>query len=236
MSLPRETVLKELGLWPRWQLKVRRPAAPLPAAAAPPGAGGRTERIAHMDWEALTRAILDCTACPLHATRTQGVPGVGDRAADWLIVGEAPGAEEDAKGEPFVGQAGRLLDAMLAAIGLQRGEKVYITNVLKSRPPGNRNPAPEEVAACLPYLVRQIELIQPKIILALGRFAVQSLLGTEEPVGRLRGRVHDYRGIPVVASYHPAYLLRSPAEKAKSWEDLCLARRVMAQGREGVGA
>ncbi len=222
MTLPRAMILKELGLWPRWRLREERP---------PEQEEGRAQTVARMDWDRLTHAILQCTGCVLHQTRTQAVPGAGDRGADWLVVGEAPGAEEDARGEPFVGQAGRLLDAMLAAIDLARGENVYLANVLKCRPPGNRNPSPEEVAACLPYLLRQIELIRPKIILALGRFAIQVLLGTEDPIGRLRGRVHDFRGIPVVASYHPAYLLRSPGEKAKSWEDLCLARRVLAQGR-----
>ena len=232
MSLPRAALLRELGLWPQWRLKERS------SAASPPMSAGesRAQKIARMDWDELTRAILQCDACPLHLTRTQGVPGVGDRNADWLIVGEAPGADEDAKGEPFVGQAGKLLDAMLAAIDLTRGRNVYIANVLKSRPPGNRNPAPKEIAACLPYLQRQIELIQPRIIFAVGRFAAQALLDTEEPIGRLRGRVHHYRDIPVVVSYHPAYLLRSPAEKAKSWEDLCLARRVVAQGAQDAGA
>ena len=181
-----------------------------------------------MDWAQLGEAVLNCTLCDLHLTRTQGVVGVGDRNADWLIIGEAPGADEDAKGEPFVGQAGKLLDAMLAAIGLKRGENVYIANVLKSRPPGNRNPQPEEVTACLPYLERQIQLIQPKLILALGRFAAQTLLDTEEAIGRLRGRVHRRQGVPLIVSYHPAYLLRNPVDKAKAWEDLCLARATMA--------
>ena len=232
MSLPRAAILRELGLWPQWRLKERPSAAPSPVSVG----NGRAQKIACMGWDELTRAILQCEACPLHLTRTQGVPGVGDRNADWLIVGEAPGAEEDAQGEPFVGQAGKLLDAMLAAIDLARGRNVYIANVLKSRPPGNRNPAPEEIAACLPYLQRQIELIQPRIIFAVGRFAAQALLDTTEPIGRLRGRVHRYRGIPVVVSYHPAYLLRSPVEKAKSWEDLCLARRIVAQGVQDGGA
>jgi DNA polymerase len=156
------------------------------------------------------------------------VLGVGDRNADWLIVGEAPGADEDARGEPFVGQAGKLLDAMLAAIGLQRGDNVYITNVLKSRPPGNRNPEPDEVAACQPYLLAQIELIQPKLILALGRFAAQNLLDTDEAIGRLRGRVHQFQNVPLVVTYHPAYLLRNLPDKARAWEDLCLARRTYA--------
>ena len=152
---------------------------------------------------------------------------MGDRNADWLIVGEAPGTDEDAQGEPFVGQAGKLLDAMLASIGLARGDNVYLTNVLKSHPPGNRDPEPDEVAACRPYLLAQIELIQPKLILALGRLAAQSLLDTDDAIGSLRGRVHSFQGVPLVATYHPAYLLRKPTEKARAWEDLCLARRAM---------
>ena len=152
---------------------------------------------------------------------------MGDRNADWLIVGEAPGEEEDAQGEPFVGQAGKLLDAMLASIGLARGDNVYLANVLKSYPPGNRDPGPDEVAACRPYLLAQIELIQPKLILALGRVAAQNLLDTDDAIGRLRGQVHTFQGVPLVATYHPAYLLRKPTEKARAWEDLCLARRTM---------
>lgn len=226
MSLPRTVILRELGLWPQWRAR----AGCATVSPARPDGENRAQQIGRMDWDELTHAILQCTACPLHTTRTQAVPGVGDRHADWLVVGEAPGAEEDAKGEPFVGQAGRLLDAMLAAIDLARGRNVYIANVLKCRPPGNRNPAPEEVAACLPYLLRQIELLQPRIIFAVGRFAAQALLGTEEAIGRLRGRVHRHRGIPVIVSYHPAYLLRNPADKAKAWEDLCLARSVVAEG------
>jgi DNA polymerase len=180
-----------------------------------------------LDWDALRQAVLTCTRCPLHETRGRGVFGVGDTQADWLIIGEAPGAEEDRLGEPFVGQAGKLLDAMLAAIGQKRGSNVYIANVLKSRPPGNRDPKPDEVAACIPYLERQIDLIRPKIILALGRFAAQSLLLTETSISRLRGRVHEYRGVPMVVTYHPAYLLRNPADKARTWEDLCLARATL---------
>lgn len=182
-----------------------------------------SDDIAALDWDALRQAVATCIRCPLHATRTKPVFGVGDQHADWLIVGEAPGGEEDRQGEPFVGQAGKLLDAMLAAIGLKRGDDVYIANVLKSRPPGNRDPKPDEVAACIPYLERQIDLIRPKIILALGRFAAQSLLLTEASISRLRGRVHEYRGVPMLVTYHPAYLLRNPADKAKAWEDLRLA-------------
>jgi DNA polymerase len=180
-------------------------------------------------WTRLRAEVLECAMCPLHAGRTQGVFGVGDIEADWLIVGEAPGAEEDRQGEPFVGQAGKLLDAMLEAIGLRRGADVYIANILKSRPPGNRDPKPEEVAACLPYLERQIDLIRPKLILAMGRFAAQSLLVSDASISRLRGRPHEYRGVPLIVTYHPAYLLRNPADKAKSWEDLCLARDTMAR-------
>jgi DNA polymerase len=210
--LSRDAVFSELGIGPLWRLREKAPDQPAPATTT---------------WEELADAVARCTACKLHATRTQGVLGVGDRNADWLIIGEAPGADEDAQGEPFVGQAGKLLDAMLAAIGLKRGDNVYITNVLKSRPPGNRNPEPDEVAACRPYLLTQIELIRPKLILALGRFAVQSLLDTDEAIARLRGRVHQFQNVPLVVTYHPAYLLRNLPDKARAWEDLCLARRTM---------
>jgi uracil-DNA glycosylase len=183
---------------------------------------------ASASWEALRREILDCTRCPLHTTRTQGVVGVGPARADWLVIGEAPGAEEDRRGEPFVGPAGQLLDAMLRAIGLDRATNVYIANILKSRPPGNRDPKPEEVAACLPYLVRQIALLRPKIMLAVGRIAAQNLLGTQVPLGRLRGQVHHFGefNTPLVVTYHPAYLLRTPGDKRKAWEDLKFARSV----------
>jgi uracil-DNA glycosylase len=186
-------------------------------------------------WEALHAAVLKCTRCPLHATRTQGVLGVGPKRADWLVIGEAPGAEEDRRGEPFVGVAGQLLDAMLRAIGLDRRTNVYIANVLKSRPPGNRDPKAEEVAACLPYLVEQIALLQPKIMLAVGRIAAQNLLGTDVPLGRLRGRVHRFGELntPLVVTYHPAYLLRTPGDKRKAWEDLKFARSVYQQLIQG---
>lgn len=190
-------------------------------------AGLDADAIMSMDWETLNAAIRSCSRCELAKTRTQAVPGVGDLHAEWLFIGEAPGANEDRQGEPFVGDAGILLDAMMAAIGLARGNNVYIANVLKSRPPGNRDPKPEEVASCLPYLERQIELIQPKLIVALGRFAAQNLLATDTPIGKLRGQVHRYRGVPLVVTYHPAYLLRNPLDKAKVWEDLVLARKTM---------
>jgi uracil-DNA glycosylase family 4 len=212
--LSRDDVFDELGIGPVWRLRDTSDT-PLPASRAPSA----------YTWDQLADAVAHCTACKLHTTRTQGVLGVGDRTADWLIIGEAPGAEEDARGEPFVGQAGKLLDAMLAAIDLRRGDNVYITNVLKSRPPGNRNPEPDEVAACRPYLLAQIELVQPRLILALGRFAAQSLLDTDEAISRLRGRVHRFQNVPLVVTYHPAYLLRNLPDKARAWEDLCLARR-----------
>ncbi|TXT16275.1 MAG: DNA polymerase bacteriophage-type, partial [bacterium] len=192
--------------------------------------------IAGLGWEDLMVAVRACTRCPLSASRTQGVPGVGDRAAEWLFIGEAPGGDEDRQGEPFVGQSGKLLDAMLAGIGLQRERNVYIANIVKSRPPGNRDPNPDEVAACLPYLERQIDLIQPRLIVVLGRIAAQTLLVTDTPIGKLRGHVHQYRGVPMVVTYHPAYLLRSPADKAKSWEDLLLARRTLAALKSGAAA
>ena len=222
--LSKDDVFTELGIGPVWRLREAAPAAPLSIPSSPLPAHASPLPT----WDALAEAVAHCTACKLHQTRTQGVLGVGDRNADWLIIGEAPGADEDAQGEPFVGQAGKLLDAMLAAIGLQRGNNVYITNVLKSRPPGNRDPAPDEIAACRPYLLAQIELIQPKLILVLGRIAAQSLLDTQETVGRLRGRVHAFQNVPLVVTYHPAYLLRTLPDKARAWEDLCLARRTYA--------
>jgi len=187
-------------------------------------------------WERLLEEVRGCRLCPLHATRTQGVLGVGPRRTDWLVIGEAPGAEEDRRGEPFVGAAGQLLDAMLRAIGLDRRTNVYIANVLKSRPPNNRDPKPEEVAACLPYLARQIELLQPKIMLAVGRIAAQNLLATDAPLGRLRGRVHHFgeRQTALVVTYHPAYLLRTPGDKRKAWEDLKFARSVYQQLTQGA--
>jgi DNA polymerase len=170
-------------------------------------------------WRRLEQAVASCTKCELHATRTRTVFGVGDKNADLLIIGEAPGRDEDLQGEPFVGRAGQLLNAMLAAIGLDR-EQVYITNILKCRPPDNRDPRPEEAAACNPWLQQQIELIRPSVILALGRIAAHNLLSTEQNLGALRGKQHSYAGIPLLVSYHPAYLLRKPVEKRKSWQDL----------------
>ena len=198
--------------------------------------------IATLDWQQLRASVAACTACSLSASRTQTVFGVGHPQAQWLVVGEAPGEDEDAQGEPFVGASGQLLDRMLAALQLTRSsegdvppaQRVYIANTLKCRPPRNRNPGAEEMAQCEPYLVRQIELLRPRIILAMGKFAVQTLLRSDEPIGRLRGRVHRYQDVPLVVTYHPAYLLRSLQEKAKAWEDLCLAAAV-AEGQAGPG-
>jgi DNA polymerase len=202
----------------------RNGSLPADAVPLPPG-------VDQMDWDSLQATVAQCRACGLCQSRRNTVFGVGDRSAQWMVIGEAPGENEDLQGEPFVGQAGKLLDNMLSAIGLNRsvqdekdGQKgVYIANTLKCRPPGNRNPEPLELQTCAPYLVRQVALVQPRIILAMGRFAVQSLLQTTEPIGKLRGRVHNYQGVPVVVTYHPAYLLRNPADKAKAWADLVLA-------------
>jgi DNA polymerase len=179
-----------------------------------------------MAWDALEQEVRTCTKCPLHQGRTQAVFGVGSRQAEWLFIGEAPGVQEDRQGEPFVGRAGPLLNAMLFALGLAR-EQVYIANVLKCRPPNNRDPLPEEVACCEPYLLRQIALLNPRLIVALGRHAAHSLLRTELPLTRLRGRRMSYHGIPLVVTYHPAYLLRNPVDKRKVWDDLCLARSIV---------
>ena len=197
-------------------LPAERSGAAVPVAEMP-----QRSDVSGLDWDELQARVAGCTLCELHSSRTQTVFGVGNRAADWLVIGEAPGKDEDQQGEPFVGRAGQLLNAMLQAIGLKRGQ-VYIANILKCRPPNNRDPKPEEVVCCEPYLLRQIALINPGIILAVGRISAQNLLQTDTPIGRLRGRVHRFRdtGIPLVATYHPAYLLRSPVEKRKAWQDL----------------
>jgi len=213
----REEILSEMGLTPIWRLRNRASPEELPSGEK------QVE-----GWIELKQAVPACTACSLHQTRTQTVFGVGDEDADWLLVGEAPGAEEDRLGDPFVGQAGKLLDNMLAALGLNRRENVYIANVLKCRPPGNRNPEPDEVAKCTPFLLRQIGLIKPKLIVAMGRFAAQTLLGTDASIASLRGKVHQYAGLPLIVTYHPAYLLRNLPDKAKAWEDLVFARKTMS--------
>ena len=206
------------------------PVAPLQttvAVTAKPLADG----VDRMDWTTLQDTAAACQACDLCGHRKKSVFGVGDVQADWMVIGEAPGEDEDAQGEPFVGPAGQLLDNMLKAVGLNRQAQgqggVYITNTVKCRPAGNRNPTAEELATCAPYLMRQVALVQPKVILAMGRFAVQSVLQTTEPIGKLRGQLHSYQGVPVVVTYHPSYLLRSPADKAKAWADLVLALKTV---------
>jgi len=222
----RADVLRELKLLPVWRL--RRPQAPDTVGEAGDTSGDeRRSRIATLTLDALVDDIAGCTACALCKTRRMTVPGVGDPRAQWMFVGEAPGADEDSQGEPFVGAAGQLLDNMLVALGLARTENVYIANVLKCRPPNNRTPEPAEALACAPYLDRQIELIAPRLIVALGRSAAGRLLNTDAPVSSLRNRVHRYRGTPLIVTYHPAYLLRTPADKAKAWEDLLFARRTL---------
>ena len=210
--------LREMGLTPVWRSRSSAPDAEMPVVM-------RESVIATLEWDALIKDIAGCTACGLCRTRKKTVPGVGAETSQWMFVGEGPGAEEDALGEPFVGQAGRLLDNMLKAIGLHRSKDAFIANVVKCRPPGNRDPEPMEVAACSPYLARQVELLQPKLIVALGKFAALTLLDTDATVSSLRGRVHDYRGVPLIVTYHPAYLLRNLTDKVRAWEDLLFARR-----------
>jgi uracil-DNA glycosylase len=247
-------MLEEMGVTPVWRLRTSRPERaaaaavnvsgppatsqqPQPAAGEKPRvtnhesriteSGGRRSAIMLLEWPALKKEVAGCTGCALHAKRNKTVFGVGDENADWLFVGEGPGADEDVQGEPFVGQAGKLLDSMLAAIGLRRGDNVYIANVVKCRPPGNRNPERAEAEACEPFLHRQIDLIRPKLIVALGKIAAANLLATDASVASLRGKVHQYRGTPLIVTYHPAYLLRSLPEKAKAWVDLRFAVRTM---------
>lgn len=218
-------------------------AGPVSELAPAPGPGDDgtpappAVAFADLDWAALEARVRGCTACALAEGRARTVFGVGDRQAEWMLVGEAPGAEEDRQGLPFVGRAGQLLTAMLRALGFTR-EQVYIANILKCRPPGNRDPRPEEVACCEGYLQRQIDLVRPRILLALGRIAAQNLLKVESPLKNLRGRVHRYgpASTPLVVTYHPAYLLRNPADKRRAWEDLQFATRVLGQRHErGLG-
>jgi DNA polymerase len=217
--------LQAMGITP-WLL--RGEPGDDPGQDSPCGNLGSDADIASMDWGLLRETALECRRCPLSQSRTKVVFGVGSLTADWLFVGEAPGVEEDKRGEPFVGRAGQLLDAMLRALGLSR-EQAYIANVLKCRPPDNRDPQPAETETCAPFLNRQIELIRPKVIVAVGRVAAQRLLANNTPVGRMRGRIYRYgeHKIPLVVTYHPAYLLRRPGEKAKSWQDLLLAKAAM---------
>ncbi len=218
--------LEQMGLGPIWQ---RRQLAASTAAPAP----ALADDIAGLDWDTLESAIRGCTRCGLCQGRQHAVPGIGDRGARWLFVGEGPGRNEDLQGEPFVGPAGKLLDNMLRALALARGENTYIANIVKCRPVGDdgrdRPPAPDEVSACLPYLQRQIELIRPDVIVALGKTAAVSLLGlpADTALGSLRGQPREYAGVPLVITYHPAYLLRQPADKVKTWRDLCVARGII---------
>jgi uracil-DNA glycosylase len=256
--MSRDQYLQALGI-ERWALRSRRGAAAMPADALPAAStavvavaadaaagadavgsavGGASAAADSAAWDELRTEVSGCRLCGLCATRTQTVFGVGDRHAEVLVVGEAPGADEDRQGEPFVGRAGQLLNSMLRAFGRPR-ETVYIANVLKCRPPGNRDPNPTEVASCLPYLQRQIELLGPRLILVVGRIAAQTLLATDTPIGRLRGHMHRFgaRGTPLIVTYHPAYLLRSPGEKRRAWADLKAARATLARLRaEAAGA
>lgn len=238
MSASRARVLAEMGIKPIWRLRSAMQQAVADEAVSPGVGTGEAAspeadatlsvlsepvRVPGMDWAQLERSVAECRKCRLCERRKQAVLGVGDRDAEWMFVGEGPGAEEDERGEPFVGQAGKLLDAMLASVGMRRGQNVYIANAVKCRPPGNRTPEADEMAACHPYLERQIELVKPKLLIALGRPAAQTLLGTEVKIGAARGRVFSYRDVPVVVTYHPAYLLRNLEDKSKAWEDLCFA-------------
>ncbi|MDN7714987.1 uracil-DNA glycosylase [Burkholderia gladioli] len=221
---------------PSWFDLAPAPDAPSPGLAPLPSAqpAAALASVADLGWDELEARVADCQRCRLCEKRTQTVFGVGDREADWMLVGEAPGENEDKQGEPFVGQAGKLLDSMLHALSLERSNNVYIANVIKCRPPGNRNPEPDEVARCEPYLQRQVALVKPKLIVALGRFAAQTLLKSDGSIASMRGRVHQYEGVPVIVSYHPAYLLRSLPDKSKAWADLCLARDTFGKATGGA--
>lgn len=246
MSLTKEQMLAEMGITPIWRLReaagdsspsdlpvteiypaaTETPPVAAPALAAPPAASVAVD---HLNWQELAARVAGCKVCALGEHRNHAVFGVGDLNPDWLFIGEGPGAEEDAKGEPFVGQAGKLLDNMLAALDLTRGNKVYIGNAVKCRPPGNRTPEAAEMTACRPYLERQIALLRPKVIVLLGKAAVHTVLHNDNSLGSLRGQRFEYKGIPVVVTYHPAYLLRNLPEKAKAWEDLLFARRCLRE-------
>jgi uracil-DNA glycosylase len=225
-ALSREQVLVEMGLGPIWKLRVpAQSATPIALSDDPPMPflGQRSD-----EWGQLSADVAVCQRCELCQQRKQAVLGVGDHTADWMFVGEGPGAEEDERGEPFVGMAGKLLDNMLAAIQLRRGDEVYIANAVKCRPPGNRTPSDIELSACRGYLEKQVDLIKPRIIVALGSSAAKTLLQMDQvKVGSLRGQVHEAMYTPLIVTYHPSYLLRSPLEKAKAWEDLCFMRRTM---------
>lgn len=257
MSLSREQMLAEMGISPIWVLRDTTPSVAgmdekavaenvpeqpaviqesepraeaqvvSPALVLEPSSG--LPAVDSLDWAELARQVAECRACSLCEQRKQAVFGVGDREPDWLFIGEGPGAEEDVRGEPFVGQAGKLLDNMLASLDIARGQRVYIANAVKCRPPGNRTPEAAEMATCRPYLERQIALLKPKIIVLLGKAAVHAVLRDDKALGSLRGKRFEYAGIPVVVTYHPAYLLRNLPDKAKAWEDLLFARRILSE-------
>lgn len=236
----RNAILREMGLAPLWRLRMPAKSSPAgieievapdaAAASAPAPNAPPVTAVATMGWQELEETIRACRACALCERRAQAVPGVGDRQARWMFVGEGPGAEEDRRGEPFVGQAGQLLDRMLAALGLERGKDVYIANAVKCRPPHNRTPEAAETAACAPFLDRQIALVRPRLLIALGRPAARVLLGREISISAARGKRFERDGVAVIVTYHPAYLLRNPHDKDKAWEDLCLARRIISEG------
>jgi uracil-DNA glycosylase len=243
----RDVILREIGLTPIWKLRnanashersedqsaiVEEPTASTPSAEAAQStedSATRAARIGALDWNDLVADIAQCSACKLCKTRTKTVPGVGNRSPDWMVIGEGPGENEDKQGEPFVGRAGQLLDEMLAAVGKSRKENVFIANVVKCRPPGNRDPESDEIEACAPYLERQIALAAPKLILAVGKFAGQTLLNSDATVAAMRAKPGEKNAIPVVVTYHPAYLLRSPQDKAKAWVDLVAAKRLAGE-------
>ena len=229
MSVRSQEILKELGLIQLWRHREEDPVSSIAKVSnsSITKTDDRRFQILHSDWAQLKANVASCTSCSLCQDRTKTVFGVGDKNANWLCVGEAPGVEEDVQGEPFVGPAGKLLDNMLEAISLKRGKNIYIANIVKCRPLGDRNPDHSEALQCEPFLTRQIELIRPKIIIALGKFAAQNLLSTSATVASLRGKLHEYSGIPLIVTYHPAYLLRIQSDKAKVWQDLCFARNIM---------
>jgi uracil-DNA glycosylase family 4 len=237
MNNRKKEILNELNLLPLWRLKVSDANVTIPPshlveentkkAHTNNFNETRDARIAQMNWQQLKTKVAECTACTLCETRTQTVLGTGDKQADWLYIGEGPGEREDTTGEPFAGPAGKLFDNMLMAIGLNRENNVYITNIVKCRPPSNRNPATNEAQQCEPYLARQIALIKPKLIIALGKTATQNLLKQNDSIADLRGKLHHHNGTPLIVTYHPAYLLRSLTDKRKAWQDLCFAKATM---------
>ena len=229
MSVRSQEILKELRLAPLWRHRVKDPASSIVKTPSPSVTKkeDRNFQILHSDWAQLKENVAGCTSCSLSQNRVKAVFGIGDKNADWLFVGDVPSVEEDIQGEPFIGPSGKLLDNMLEAVSLKRDNNIYIANIVKCRPPGNRNLDHSEALQCEPFLIRQIELIRPKLIIALGEIAAQNLLGTSSTIDSLRGRLHEYSGIPLIVTYHPAYLLRIQSDKEKVWQDLCFARNIM---------